>query len=410
MLKNEKKDIFDTLAILLLCIGMLFYVNNRIIPKSLYLFGLSAFLMIPSVLSNLNSGINKKAIGFILFFLYLVFCLLFSYSGESFGYVIYYFFGIIYLLYFSKKRNSIEKLLDYYYKGALIFTFFTILSFLSTSIYLKIIDIMYGGTGVYSIITDLFSWHEYSGIAGQTGYNAFTISIGIIISFVKMIDNYKSNNKYNKKLLLCLLVQIFALFLCSKRAIILYAFTTIVFLIPACINIKKKSNFSKLFLVLLIVLFIGSLSINYFEPFGNVFAKNAYYLSKGNLLNGRLPLYGQAIEIFKNNFFFGIGIKRFCLLNELNLDVHNVYLQLLAENGLIGFLIMIFSFIYMFFKTKSSLKHSTNGTVVYISLGIQLFFLLYALTGNTLYDVNMLYLYFAVGSINVYLKGGKYEQ
>ena len=142
MLKNEKKDIFDTLAILLLCIGMLFYVNNRIIPKSLYLFGLSAFLMIPSVLSNLNSGINKKAIGFILFFLYLVFCLLFSYSGESFGYVIYYFFGIIYLLYFSKKRNSIEKLLDYYYKGALIFTFFTILSFLSTSIYLKIIDII----------------------------------------------------------------------------------------------------------------------------------------------------------------------------------------------------------------------------------------------------------------------------
>lgn len=400
----------DTVALFLLCIGMLFYVNNRILPKSLYFFAFSSFLMIFNLFTNVNYRINKKCLGFLFFFIYLLMCLFISYSGDSFGYIIYYFFGIIYMFYFSKNIESITKIVKFYYIGTIIFTLFTLLSFLFGSVYLKVINFLYGGTPVYSIIVDLFSWNEHSGIAGQTGYNAFTISIGIIISFVKIIEYFKFNGKINKKFLIIFLLQIISLFLCSKRAILLYSLTTIVFLVPICVNLKKKKNLSRLLFVCIIILFVGSFSINYFEPFGNVFAKNSYYLSKGDIFNGRLPLYTQAIQLFKENPLFGIGIKRFYLLNELNLDVHNVYLQLLAENGIIGFSIIIFSFIYMFFKTKGAINKSDNNSLIYISLGIQLFFLLYALSGNTFYDVNMLYLYLILGSISINLRGDENEE
>lgn len=410
MNKDKLIESIDTIALISLSIGVLFYINNNIFPKSLYFFALTTILMLPSVLYNIQRNINKKSIGFIIFFLYLLLCLLISYSVDSMEYIIYYFVGLIYLLYFSKRKKSIEKLLKYYYIGTIIFTFFTVFSVLYGLLYLKIINFLYGGTEAYSIIVNLFSWHEYSGIAGQTGYNAFIIAIGIIISFIKIIDSYKSNNTINKKVFIVLLLQIAVLFLCSKRALILYTFTTILFLLPLCVNLKKKSTISKLFLILIVLLLIGCFSINFFEPLGNVFAKNSYYINKGNLLNGRLPLYSQAISLFKKNILFGIGIKTFHLLNNLNLDVHNVYLQLLAENGIIGFIIMFSSFSYMFFKTKKNLKTIKYDMLTCISLGIQMLFLLYALSGNTLYDVNMLYLYFIVGSLNIYSKGDYSEK
>ena len=74
-------------------------------------------------------------------------------------------------------------------------------------------------------------------------------------------------------------------------------------------------------------------------------------------------LYKTAFNMFDNNKFFGIGPKAFrieCKKSEYksgssycNTHPHNTYLQLLAETGLVGFLIILFIFltvIYNFIK------------------------------------------------------------
>lgn len=68
----------------------------------------------------------------------------------------------------------------------------------------------------------------------------------------------------------------------------------------------------------------------------------------------------SAINMFKDNILFGVGIKNFrnfCSdkkyeISELSCSTHphNNYLQLLSETGIIGFLFLILSFLYLCFK------------------------------------------------------------
>ena len=69
--------------------------------------------------------------------------------------------------------------------------------------------------------------------------------------------------------------------------------------------------------------------------------KIQYYLSKGNLTNGRDVLYESAIEIAKNNIFVGKGIGFFESQNDGGY-CHNLFLQTICEAGLFFLLPMLY--------------------------------------------------------------------
>lgn len=394
------KKLLENISIISLCLGLLFFVNNNLLPKSLYFFTFSAISMLFLLLSNKKIKIYKKAIPLIIFLLYLLLELVFNYLSESLNYIIYYVYGIIFLIYFLNNQNSIKKVIDIYYIGSILFCFITIFSYFFQNIYLQVIKLLYYGTNSYDTVINLYNWHEYSGIAGQTGYNAFVISIGIIISFVNLLSNYTENNKFDTKKVLLFLLQVGSLFLCSKRAVLLYIVITLLLIIPVYMSLKKKKNINKITFWLISISLIGVLCINFIEPLRNVFLKNSYYISKGNILNGREKLYSEAIKIFLAHPIFGIGINNYHLYNGLDLDAHNVYLQILAENGIVGFLILVPGFIYILVQTILLYRKNRTCKYIPISIAIQIFFLLYSLTGNAFYDMNMLYLYLCVVSIN----------
>ena len=70
-----------------------------------------------------------------------------------------------------------------------------------------------------------------------------------------------------------------------------------------------------------------------------------------------MKIFKTAIKMFWENPIFGNGPKMFredCLLeiyfvNEVRIAPHNFYIQLLAENGLIGFTIFFSFFIFLLF-------------------------------------------------------------
>jgi O-antigen ligase len=65
----------------------------------------------------------------------------------------------------------------------------------------------------------------------------------------------------------------------------------------------------------------------------------------------------SAYAIFKDNFFFGVGLKNYrvhCFKSQYNLyedscstHPHNIPIQFLAETGIFGFLFYFFSFFYL---------------------------------------------------------------
>ena len=84
--------------------------------------------------------------------------------------------------------------------------------------------------------------------------------------------------------------------------------------------------------------------------------------------------FNGAIEIFKNNYFFGSGFKTYryaCLKIDdkksknvvCTTHPHNIYLELLSDTGLVGlliFLIFLFKICFDFFKKKLFYNFQSN--------------------------------------------------
>ena len=80
------------------------------------------------------------------------------------------------------------------------------------------------------------------------------------------------------------------------------------------------------------------------------------------------------------------------------LDAHNVYIQVLCEMGIIGFVLYIGAIILLLKYTIKALKYFSKTQdyqykyAAMLSFCFQIFYLLYSLSGNCLYDMTF-YLY-----------------
>jgi O-antigen ligase len=177
---------------------------------------------------------------------------------------------------------------------------------------------------------------------------------------------------------------------------------------------RRSDKISKIlfaFLVFSIALYISSF---YFPQF-NEFVERVLAIGRDESSLTRLSMWTLAIDNFASSPFWGIGWGGFRYqFNQLLfnpsykseryafLNAHNVYIQLLAETGIIGFTLFIlnaFSILkntIAYKKTKLTLS-ITEKTVLNYSLLIQIFFYLYALTGNCLYDMTFGFFTVAVG-------------
>ncbi len=118
-------------------------------------------------------------------------------------------------------------------------------------------------------------------------------------------------------------------------------------------------------------------------------------------------LWIPAIKMFWQQPIFGLGwrgfrytFQEYSSMYQMN-DTHNIFLQLLCETGIVGFLLVMTAFFTAYYRTAKllySLKKKQDTfraeTRLYLcfSIMVQTFFLLYGLTGNPLYD-RIFYLY-----------------
>ncbi|MCX8028673.1 MAG: O-antigen ligase family protein [Brevinematales bacterium] len=107
----------------------------------------------------------------------------------------------------------------------------------------------------------------------------------------------------------------------------------------------------------------------------------------------RIDAYKMGFEIFLRNWYFGVGLINFkeYVPYYYGSYIHNLYLSVLVETGIVGIIPFLALLIVALTKSFKNLKHSSNQFIVGYLVSI-LVFLAHGLIDNTLYVV-------ALGSI-----------
>ena len=253
------------------------------------------------------------------------------------------------------------------------------------------------------------TYYRSGGIAGLTSHystNGMFLAIGFLISVSQFY-------KRKKKAVPFAILFLIALLMCGKRAHVIFSLASL-FVLYYCSQVKKGclSRWGKilgmLFLVGCIVTILYSVAPGLF-----VFLERFQIeFNDGDVSNGRFKLWRIAGSYFRKNPILGVGWKHFQkLVTQFGYspgiyDAHNIYLQLLCETGVFGFITYVIWFAGMAVKsynlyTKSIYTNTFEKYLISFSLAYQTFFLLYGLTGNPLYELYTFIPYFISCAITI---------
>lgn len=137
-------------------------------------------------------------------------------------------------------------------------------------------------------------------------------------------------------------------------------------------------------------------------------------LNGQDFTSGRSALYKNAIEQFLQHPVIGIGWGEYrhtvlgTVTKETRFDVHNIYLQLLCETGIVGFTCFVVPMISSLFATVRSYYRMVKAgdktvwnTLLAFSLMFQIYFLTFGMADNSLYNMCEQIPYFISCSITV---------
>lgn len=239
----------------------------------------------------------------------------------------------------------------------------------------------------------------YAGFTSQVGYTSFflNIALGTLFCFRKSV--------FKRTYVVIGSILLFALLLTGKRGPFIFGLLALIIIYFA--EGKGREKFYrvvKIGLFSITAFLVLTLVAKYTEMEGIQRIYDAVWqlLISGSIEDaGRNQLYEKAIEYFLGNPFWGIGWANFQKMFSLrSTHVHCIYLQLLCETGIIGFTVFLSFFVSRLLATIQKFQRviadgcSVESSWIELSLFIQIYFLLYGITGNPLYDVEETIIYF----------------
>lgn len=242
-----------------------------------------------------------------------------------------------------------------------------------------------------STIKENMSFYEDGNLFGLTSHysgNAFYIVISVIFTFFA----YKDKRKY-----ILLLFFIATLLAIGKRGHLLFL---IISSILAFLIIKRVSiiNILKLLLASLVVfgcLFLASLKI---PQIRHTIERAEESASSDDMTTGRKDMYKDAKRLYEENGYIPIGWGQYASqTNYFHNALHNDYLQLYYEVGLIGELLIVLpNVLFLAYSIKGSRKGDKFTCIVLV---YNIFFMTYSLTGTPHYSPQVYFVYYTLNSI-----------
>lgn len=300
---------------------------------------------------------NKFFYFFVIFYFYLVLNSLFQNQNiDSIKISITYFrFGIFSLavIYIIKHDNQILRKL--YFVFLIIFTVLIVDGF---------IQFFYGQNILgypLSIGPRVSSFFNDELILGSYLSRLFPVFFALLIFLDKKINKFQ----YIFSCSIFIFAEVL-IYLSGERASFLFMNLSAVFTLLAIKNYKKLRL--GILLISLALIFIISLSFPNTKQrvFDQTFEQMGLFNEKQNVIFSKQhnDIYKTALNITKDNLYFGVGVKNFrhkCHLEKYkiskfscNTHPHNSYIQLLVELGLVGFFAGLSLLIFI---TITVLKH-----------------------------------------------------
>ena len=384
-----------------------FLFQNQI--ELLIFYGITYLSLAISFLTSFDTtrGHLYAPVGFYsIGFLFIVIISSLCASGNSYNMI---YYGLALLLPFAIK-SEIKKasfFAKFFCGMALFFTVGCFVNFLLPSIFKALFIPLYSETAQQSLmeVERLSGTSTYfAGFTSQVGYTSFFVSTGIGVVFC-----FK-DTVFGKSWRFLIGVMMGGLLLTGKRGPIVFLLLTlsIIYYSDGCgreriIRIAKIAGMLFLAYIALFVI----VSVTKVDAIIRIYDTVHKFLTSGSIEDaGRNQLHEQALYYFRENPLLGIGWSNFKELYTFRgTHVHCIYLQILCETGVVGFCIFMAFFLNRLLRTYSLVKASRLIDVmplekgwIKFSLFIQLYFLLYGITGNPLYDIEETIIYFfAIG-------------
>ena len=352
----------DSLIILFSIFPIAIISGNLTINISIVLISL-IFLISSITKVGLLKGQKKNLLLLGFFLISLLINLLFSNNfGLSSPRVIKFFFIIFFIVSFrflvlNLEKNQINKI-------------YKIWSIIFTIIIIDLIIEFFKGTNIIGLSSQMPGWRlaSFTGMESVIGNYFYGFALITLAYFYQNISNKKYLN-----LLLAIFFIIISLII-GERANFIKTFIIIICFIFLVYDFSLRSKiFSIVALISLVFIFI-----NFNSSYKNrYFSTHLLTILEKNGLSNYLQTsqygaqYNVAIEIFKDNPVFGVGIKNYRIenLNSKYDDLkhkenrlrwgthpHQIHLEILSETGLFGYsCFFIFVSLSIFFSIKSYL-------------------------------------------------------
>lgn len=357
---------------------------------------------------------GKRAfILYCLFLIYLIVNAFLSYSANTSLEYSLIFIASFFLFFVEWSKKNLKTFFIFGRIVCVIFACTILLAVVAPNIIILISQ--YFNPGRSEVIASEISVGQYSGLVGEKALAAYAMVFG---ANIEIAYYYIQNKKLDFKNYGFIFLYFVCTFLTGKRmlAVILLAQIAVALLL---FEIKNKG--AKVFIgcfVAMIIVIIVLLAI----PQVNIVIARFIAGEDDDTFNGRTLFWDCCIEMFNEKPIFGYGFGTF---NDVfaekveyvfhdtlwNMHAHNMYLQMLGECGIVGFLIFILIllvFLILSIKLfKSSCLPDFWKGVLWFSIGSQILFIIYGITGNCLYDVQQIFahllslsIYFTVNRIN----------
>lgn len=239
------------------------------------------------------------------------------------------------------------------------------------------------------------------GFSTNPGFTAGYVTCALLV-LASTVRARKSLSLFKLGLFACLLA---ALLFTGKRGHVLFLALSLGlgYLLPLRGG-RKIARFLHLFLLLLVgvVSYVAFADALADIPVVGRFAQTVSGFMEGeDVSSGRSRLWSWAIELARRQPWRGIGWGDYRttiggvagIVSEL--DVHNIYLQLLCETGIPGLAAFALFFLWFWTTAKNFYRFCLASAdpvlaslrpFLHFSFLYQTFFLLYGITGNVLYD------------------------
>ncbi|MDR4949079.1 O-antigen ligase family protein [Neobacillus cucumis] len=248
--------------------------------------------------------------------------------------------------------------------------FFNIASLTLYLVGLKNLGFVFEGDRIYSfgVLLD----RDYPRLIGLLQDPNFFVFYNTVFYTYYLCNAGTLKNKLG--LLLCIIANILSF---SRGGLLVMVFILILYIV---INnpIKKLKLLAGLAVSLSAALFIA-IEFMHFDVFGILQSRVGDLSQDGG--SGRLELWSRAWDYFTSHMIFGIGAFNFADYNFFqyrdNLEVHNTFLDILSESGLLGmtcFILFISLVLVQIFKSSIP-KNNPYLLLTFLGLILQMAFL-----------------------------------